>query len=181
MQKNWYVVYTKPHYEKKVVSILTKRKIESFCPLNYKKITSFRRNKVLREPLFKSYVFVNITAMETAFVQEISGVTNMLHWKHDPAVIKEDEIKAIKEFISTYKNIEVDRVPVNPNEVVRFVDNTSYYTSGNIFAVKNKSLKVSLPSLGYILSAKIEDGSFFGMDTLYNPVHLGTYNKTRQQ
>jgi transcription antitermination factor NusG len=34
MEKNWFVVYTKPAYELKVSSVLTKIKAENYCPLN---------------------------------------------------------------------------------------------------------------------------------------------------
>src|SRR5665647_1358444 len=98
MQKNWYAVYTKPHYEKKVASLFTKRKIENFCPLNCIKIQSFRRGKTIKEPLFKSYVFVNLTLNEITQIKEIDGVISLLYWVGKPAIIKEDEIEAIREF-----------------------------------------------------------------------------------
>src|SRR6185295_9884757 len=103
MQKNWYAVYTRPHCEKRVVSSLTKRKIENFCPLNCRKIKSFRRSKILQEPLFRSYVFVYITFAEADLVKQINGVINILYWRNEPAVIKQDEINAIKEFTNDHR------------------------------------------------------------------------------
>ena len=32
--KKWYAVYTRPRWEKKVAEILTRRKIENYCPIN---------------------------------------------------------------------------------------------------------------------------------------------------
>src|SRR6266436_9951549 len=109
MQKNWYAVYTKPNCEKKVASLFTKRKIENFCPLNCRKIKSFRRNKILQDPLFKSYVFVYITLAEIALIKQTDGVISILHWMGEPAVIKQDEIDAIKEFTGDHRNIELER------------------------------------------------------------------------
>ena len=159
MQKNWYAVYTKPHCEKKVAVSLTKRKIENFCPLNCIKIQSFRRSKILQEPLFKSYVFVNITPAEIALIKQTDGVISILYWMGEPAIIKQDEIEAIKEFTSDHQNIELERTQVNIHDVARVVDGPSYSMDGNVFALKNKTLKVSLPSLGYIMIAKMEDES----------------------
>lgn len=164
MQKKWYAVYTKPHCEKKVTTLFTKSKIENFCPLNRKKIKSFRRSKILQEPLFKSYVFVYITPEEVDLVRRKDGVISMLYWMGQPAVIKQDEIDAIREFTSDHKNITLEKSHVNRDEVVHVVDGPSYSIDGNVFAVKNKALKVSLPSLGYIMIAKMEDESIFGRE-----------------
>ena len=161
MQKNWYAVYTKPHCEKKVASLFTKRKIENFCPLNSKRISSFRRSKILHEPLFKSYVFIHITPQEINLLRRKDGVISVLYWMGAPAIIKQDEIDAIREFTNDYKNIELERTQVNMEDVVHIVDGPSYSIDGNVFALKNKTLKVNLPSLGYILIAKMEDESIF--------------------
>jgi transcription antitermination factor NusG len=181
MQKNWYAVYTKPHCEKKVASLFTKRKIENFCPMNYRKIKSFRRSKILREPLFKSYVFARITPAETGLLKQAGGVINILYWKGEPAVIKQDEIDVIKEFTIDHRNIELERAPVNIHDVARIIDGPSYSMEGNALAVKNKTLKVSLPSLGYIMMVKIEDESIFGREVPYKTIRAGIYDKTRQQ
>ena len=165
MQKNWYAVYTKPHCEKKVASLLTKRKIENFCPLNCRKIKSLRRIKILQEPLFKSYVFVKITMAEIPLLKQTDGVISMLHWMGEPAILKQDEIEAIKEFTSDHQNIELERTEVDIHDVVRMIDGPLYSREGNVFAVKNKTLKVSLPSLGYLMVAKMEDESIFGRET----------------
>src|SRR5450432_3678623 len=126
MQKNWYAVYTKPHCEKKVASSLAKRKIECFCPLNSRKIKSFRRNKTLQEPLFKSYVFVNIPEKEIKLLRQMDDVISLLHWMGKPAIIKEDEIEAIREFTSDHQNIELERTQVNTSNIVHLVDGPSY-------------------------------------------------------
>ena len=172
MQKRWYAVYTKINCEKKVATLFTKRKIENFCPLNCRKIKSFRRSKILQGPLFKSYVFVNITPAEIALVKQTDGVISLLHWMGEPAVIKQDEIDAIREFTGEHKNIELERTQVNMHDVARVIDGPSYSIEGNIFSIKNKTLKVSLPSLGYIMIAKMEDESIFGREGSYKAVRL---------
>ena len=54
----WYVVYTKPNWEKKVAELLEKKGIEQYCPLNKVQKQWHDRKKTVWEPLFKSYVFV---------------------------------------------------------------------------------------------------------------------------
>ena len=62
--KNWYAVYTKPRWEKKVAGLLERKGIESYCPLNKVQRQWSDRKKIVMEPLFQSYVFVHVGAGE---------------------------------------------------------------------------------------------------------------------
>src|SRR5665647_2847675 len=107
MQKNWYILYTKAKCEKKVAASLTKRKIENFCPVNRKEITEFRRKKTLVEPLFSSYVFVYIDESEINQVKQLNHVVNLVYWKGEPAIIQNEEIEEIKEFVTHHQNLSL--------------------------------------------------------------------------
>lgn len=71
---NWYVVYTKPKWEKKVAEQLRNKGIECYCPL----ITQVRqwsdRKKKVEVPLFNSYVFVQLPDSERNAVFQSVGV-----------------------------------------------------------------------------------------------------------
>ena len=162
MQKNWYIVYTKPKSEKKVAALFTKKKIENFCPLNCKQIRSSWRNKTLQEPLFSSYVFAYITETETIKIKQTDGVISLVYWKGSPAIIKHDEIEAIKGFTIDYHNIKLERTIINPNDIVRIVDGPDYSIEGKVLTVKNKTVKVNLPSLGYTMIAEMETEDIMG-------------------
>ncbi len=162
MQKNWYVVYTKPQYEKKVAALLSKKKIENFCPLGCEETQNFRKLKMVFKPLFKSYVFVYANSEELEMLKQTDGVLNLLYWLGEPAIIKEDEIAAIKEFIADHRNIKLERTVVNLDEPARNFSASSYAIEGKLVTIKNKLLKVSLPSLGYTMVAKVEDENVFG-------------------
>jgi transcription antitermination factor NusG len=58
--KNWYALYTKPRWEKKIHKLLQQKGIESYCPLNKVRRKWSDRIKVVEEPLFKSYIFVRV-------------------------------------------------------------------------------------------------------------------------
>ena len=153
MQKNWYAVYTKPNCEKEVVSFFSRKKIENFCPMNRVKIQSFRHSKILQEPLFKSYVFVNIDRDDTFLLKQAEGVISLLYWKGKPLIIREDEIAAIKEFITDHNNIELEKTQINLSDIAT-IEETSYYSKdGKVDALKNDTVKVNLPSLGYAMCA----------------------------
>ena len=156
MQKNWYIIYTKSKCEKKIATLLTRRKIENFLPLNLKKINSYRKRKDFQEPLFKSYLFAKIDEYEIDKIKAMDGVLNFLYWKDSPALIKEEEIKAIKEFTVDYQNISVEKTVVNVTDLAQVVDMARYSFSGNVLSIKNTLAKLNLPSLGFTLVAKIE-------------------------
>ena len=166
MQKKWYAVYTRLNCEKKVTLLFTKKKIENFCPMNSIKIKSLRRNKILQEPLFKSYIFVNIAEEDICLVKETYGVINLLHWMGIPAIIREEEILAIKEFSGMHQDINLERIQVRNNDLNYLEDIPDYTISmeGKVFTIKNKLVKVNLPSLGYIMVARMQDESIFSRE-----------------
>ena len=181
MRKNWYIVYTKPQCEKKVVAALNRRKIENYCPFNQRKIRSSRRDKILREPLFKSYVFANVAPAEVYSLKQMSGVINIVYWRSEPAIVAEDEIDAIKEFTNDHRNIELVRTGVNFGHVAKMNNSPFYSFEGDVIAIKNKVLKVSLPSLGYIMVAKMENENIFDGHAPYKLNHLTMQSKEQQQ
>jgi transcription antitermination factor NusG len=156
MQKNWYVVYTKPHFEKKVTSLLTKRKIENFCAYNRKQVRHLGKNKLVLEPLFDSYVFVKIVENDISVVKKIDNVINLLYWKDRPAVVDENEIQAIKEFTADHFDIKLERSRINLKGKPGNIDATSYTLDGKILIYKNRTFNVYLPSIGLTLMAEME-------------------------
>lgn len=70
---NWYVIYTKPKWEKKVAEQLADAGIECYCPL----ITQVRqwsdRKKKVVVPLFNSYVFVRLEDCDRNLVFQSPG------------------------------------------------------------------------------------------------------------
>ncbi|MGH2649331.1 MAG: transcription termination/antitermination NusG family protein, partial [Ginsengibacter sp.] len=114
MQKNWYAVYTKPHCERKVSLLLTRKGIESFCPLNNKRTEHLFYNKVFQEPVFKSTVFVRTTATDIVSLNKrIDYILNPLFLRKEPAIINVDEIEAIKEFTDNYREIGFEKLDLN--------------------------------------------------------------------
>jgi len=165
MQKNWYSVYTKPGCEKKVSLLLTKKGIENFFPLNYKKSPSLLRRKLLYEPLFKSYIFLRATDYDIiALSKQINGIVGLLYWMRNPATINEDDINAIKEFTNNHQEIKLEKLHVNLKSEENIIDGISFTMDGKILMINNSVIKVNLPSLGFTMAAKIEDESIMGRE-----------------
>ncbi len=154
--KTWYAVYTKPRWEKKVAELLTRKQIENYCPLNKVQRQWSDRKKIVKEPLFQSYVFVNITKREQLLVRETSGVLNFVYWLQKPAIIRDEEINVIKKFLNEYHHVQLERSTVNLNDKVRIIGGPLMLREGNVLEVKNKTVKVLLPTMGFTLVAEIE-------------------------
>jgi transcription antitermination factor NusG len=170
MQKNWYVIYTRPQCEKKVASLLTKKKVENFVPFVSVETNGYIRKKIVNRPLFKSYVFAFTTEQEISLLKHVDGAINILYWLGKPAVINAEEIMAIKDFSKDYSNVNVERLLVNNSITeVNSLYNHSFEIDGNVIAVKNKTIKISLPSLGYAITADLKEESIFGKGRVMSP------------
>lgn len=154
--KNWYAVYTKPRWEKKVVQLLDKKGLEYYCPLNKVRRKWSDRYKVIEEPLFKSYVFVHIKDDEKERIRLTDGVVNFVYWNGKPAIIKSDEIEIIRKFLKEYENVEVSPVAFSAGQKVRIKTGLMMDTEGLVIKVVNNRAYVLLESLGYELTAQFE-------------------------
>ena len=99
-QKKWYALYTKPRWEKKVSSVLNNKGVECWCPLRKTEKQWSDRKKIVEEPLFTSYVFVNIDESERTKVLMTDGILNFVYYVGKPAVIRNEEIELIKKYLS---------------------------------------------------------------------------------
>lgn len=154
-EKKWYAVYTKANWEKKVSNLLIKYKIENFCPLNKVVKQWADRKKTLYQPLFSCYVFVHVSADEHLRVKQTDGILNFVHWQGQPAVIRDEEINTLKDFLSNYSDIKLEKIQVNVNDKVKITNGALIFKEGNVLEVRKSTVKVLLPSLGYALVAEV--------------------------
>jgi transcription antitermination factor NusG len=71
----WYVIYTRPRHEKRVVEHLAQVNIETFLPCIVTLRKWHDRKKYLEVPLFPSYVFVHLKAAQEYF-DSLNGKKN---------------------------------------------------------------------------------------------------------
>ena len=153
--KKWYAVYTRPKWEKKVTGLLACKEIENYCPLNRVVRQWSDRKKIMYEPLFTSYVFVRASEKEHLHVVQTDGIINYVNWQGKPAVIPDHEIELIKQFLLEYSNVKLERLQVGLNDTVKIKYGLFMEQEGQVIEVHNKTVKVVLPSLGYIMLAGI--------------------------
>jgi transcription antitermination factor NusG len=151
--KKWYAVYTHPKCEKKIAERLNRNKIHAYCPLNKVHNHWPDKKKIVNEPLFSSFVFVHISENDFDLVKETSGIVNFLYWINKPAVIRDEEIDAIKNFVTDCSDVKLERVSINLNEKVKVSNGAYIHQEGNLIEVQPKTVKVYLPSLGFRMVA----------------------------
>ena len=156
MSQNWYAVYTKPRWEKKVAELLSNKAIENYCPLNKVQRQWSDRKKMILEPLFKSYVFVCVSESEQIEVLQTNGVLSFVRWLGKPAVIRNEEIEIIKRFLNEHTNVQLEKAELNLNDKVRVLSGALMMQEGKVLEIKGKTVKVLLPSLGFSMVAEID-------------------------
>ncbi len=154
---NWYALYTKPRWEKKVHELLLQKGYHSYCPLNTVRKKWSDRYKLVDEPLFKSYVFVRVTDEEKAEVRYVHGVVNFVYWLGKPAKVKETEIDRIKRFLNEFTDVQVEQLPnPQPGDKVVITSGVFMDQEGRILSADKKRVEVIIESLGFKLVANLD-------------------------
>lgn len=151
--KKWYVVYTKPRWEKKVAVLLTDKGVENYCPLNRVSKKWSDRKKVVLEPLFKGYVFVALAISNKWEVKNTEGILNFVHWNGKPATVKEKEINIIKKFLQEFDDIIVSNSKLSPDDEVEIKQGVLMNFKGIVLEVTGNSAKVKIEGMGLTLTA----------------------------
>jgi transcription antitermination factor NusG len=156
-RKQWYALYTKPRWEKKVQKGLDQKGIEAYCPLNKVKRKWSDRIKTIEEPLFKSYVFVKVAEAEKTEVRFVDGVLNFVYWNGKPAVVREEEIVEIKKFLSEYEDVQVSDIDIKPADEVMLTTGVMMGATARVLRVLSKNVvEVFIDSLGFKITAKLD-------------------------
>lgn len=152
--KNWYVVYTKPKWEKKVAEKLAEVGIECYCPL----ITQIKqwsdRKKAVEVPLFNSYVFVQLEDNDRNSVFQISGVVRYLFWLGKPAIVKDGEIEIIKTSLSAPNISDISVTSIQVGDRIKLETGAFSNQDAIVQEISNTYYTLVLESLGCVLKIK---------------------------
>ena len=153
IERKWYVIYTKPRWEKKVDSVLLRKSINSWCPLQKVERQWSDRKKIIEDPLFKSYVFVNINEEERLKVLMTDGVLNFVHYLGKPALIRNEEIEMIKKYLSE-EDAKIEIISIEgfkTDSKVRVNHGVFMDNQGKVIRGGKKKVYVELQSLGQVM------------------------------
>ncbi len=111
LKPEWYALYTRSRFEKKMLSELTDRKIEVFLPMREILSRWKDRKKRIWIPLFPGYIFVNqVDTPENRFrILNIPGAVRFVGFEGHADPIPEEQIQYVRRFLES--NIAVDPYP----------------------------------------------------------------------
>jgi transcription antitermination factor NusG len=153
---SWYVLYTKPRNEKKTASLLEAKGVEVYCPVQeIVKQWSDRKKKVL-EPVFRSYVFVNLQDYDKEQVNVLTtnGAVRFLWWQGKPGKVRDEEVDAIRDFLDNYKNAIIT-VTVSEGEMVTVKEGPLKEQTGKVIKIKGNKAILQVRSLGWNIMAEL--------------------------
>ena len=156
IKKTWYAVYTRPRWEKKVAALLLEKGIEHYCPINKVVKQWSDRKKVVFEPLFKGYVFVNLEDAKKWDVKKVSGILNFVYWLGKPAQIRDEEINIIRKFLNEFDDVQVEQKGFVVNSEVRIKQGVLMNYNGIVVEVLGSRAVVKIDNLDLQLSAHFD-------------------------
>lgn len=167
------MIYTRQNSEKRICALLKRKKIESFCPLNRRQVTHLRKSKFLSEPLFSSCIFASLGKDDFCILSKLKSVLTIIYWKDKPAVIQNEEIETIKDFVHLHRNIKLEKSNVDFVSM-KFINSPTYTINRNSVSVDASLIRVKLPSLGFVMIAETEREDIFerSLSILPTPTNL---------
>lgn len=152
----WYAVYTKSRCEKKAHTALIQQGIESYCPTAIVKKQWSDRIKKVEQPIFTSYIFVEITQAQQTIVRQTFGVVNFVYWLGKPAVIKPAEIEAIKKFLERHENVTLEKITHKIGDEIEIEEGVFKGQKAIISKIFKNKIELVLPFLQAKLVATIK-------------------------
>ena len=156
--KKWVAIYVRSRNEKKVSKTLNDIGIESFLPLITRiKQWSDRRKKV-DEPLFNSYLFVNIPLSDYYKVLNVNGVVKFICFEKKPVEVPENQIEAIKKYIcdTDLHEIDYENIDFKSGELVRIKSGQMKDLIGRFVEIKGKHrIMIEIEVVGQYLPINI--------------------------
>jgi len=151
---NWYVVYTKPKWEKKVAEKLTQAGIECYCPL----ITQIKqwsdRKKKVEVPLFNSYVFVQLPEADRNTIFAVPGVVRYLFWLGKPAIVRDAEINIIKKSLNDSNIADISVSSIQVGDRIKLDSGAFSNQDAIVQEISKTHYILVLESLGCVLKIK---------------------------
>jgi transcription antitermination factor NusG len=141
-EPHWLVVYTKPRQEKKTAEALTRRGFEVYCPLKREKRKWSDRWKWVETPLFTSYLFLRIPESERSRALQVPGIVRFLFWLGKPAVVKEEEIRILRQWLNDAEPEALEVVGLEPGSRARIESGALMGQEGDV--VERRGMKLVL-------------------------------------
>ena len=141
-ERFWHALYVRSRREKKVLSQLEDGGYKAYLPLITQVKQWSDRKKKVEEPLFKSYVFVYSNEREYIPIVNVYGVIKFVTFERQAVVVPENQILAIKKFVSDFEKGEEYKMMNNEElkvgQKVRIINGPLKGLTGRLETIYNK-------------------------------------------
>lgn len=152
---NWHAFYTKPRTEKKLAERLEAKGYEVFAPTQTVLKQWSDRKKKVEEPLFRSYVFVRVDTLNHLDILQTPGAVAIVRWLSKPAIIRDEEIQAIKDFLSLSNGLEVEIRDFKRGDKLRVKYGNLENATGSVIRQTKQKVILEIEKLGIALYAEV--------------------------
>lgn len=153
--KYWTAFYTKPRNEKKVAERLSGEGYEVYCPTRTVIKQWSDRKKKIKEPVFTSYLFAYVNESDRQCILQDQGIVSSVFWLKKPVVIRDVEIRAIREFLEEHPDAVSKRVDYAIGEKLVVKEGPLRGEVGELVMRKGNKVILNILSLNYSLQAEI--------------------------
>lgn len=145
----WYAVYCRSRFEKKAFELLTEAGIETFLPLVKTLKQWSDRRKWVEVPLFRSYIFVQITPKEYLKVLNTLGIVRFITFEGKAVPIPPKQITAIRHFLNAEKDHNLSPDDLTIGSVVEIQRGALMGLKGNLVDIQGKKkVKIEIEAIG---------------------------------
>ncbi|HAQ19835.1 MAG TPA: antitermination protein NusG [Prolixibacteraceae bacterium] len=148
---NWYALYLKSRTEKKALSELQFKEIETFLPLQRKLRQWSDRKKWVEMPLIPGYIFVRISRKEYYSVLQSNFIMSFIRFEGVAVVIPDHQIDYLKLMLKQENiNIEVTSETFAPGQMIEVISGPLIGLHGKLVRIKGKNkVAIELEQIGY--------------------------------
>ncbi len=138
MLPEWYALYLRSRYEKKVAQELERKGIEQFLPLIEELHVWSDRKKKVMEPLFRGYIFVKTDLRDRETILRTNGVVRIVGIRNKPSRIPELHIDWLRRVVGKSEEVQRERY-LEVGERVRIISGPFMGIEGIVSRVKGIS------------------------------------------
>jgi transcriptional antiterminator RfaH len=130
----WYACYTKPRAEKASFAKLERAGITCYLPLRTERRKWSDRLKIVKVPLFTSYIFVYIDNHEFNKTRIEGDLVGFITFEGKAVAIPDEQIETIRRLVTSGEELEVAPADIKPGQRVEI-------TGGQLIGVRGELIR----------------------------------------
>lgn len=158
--KFWFVLYTRPNFEKWVDKNLREVGFHTYLPVRKELRHWNDRTTWIEIPLFRSYVFIKTSSNKKNLAFQVGGIVKYVSIGPKPAIISEQEIDRIKKLCVFEGKVNIEYECLEYGKKVEICEGALKGLTGFITEVNgNNNIRIQIESLNCFANVVLEYNS----------------------